>query len=801
MAETIELKIAKDDTGSRLVQWRRGEGPFTTGILAMVRGERQDFKLTYSGEEYPDISYIEVSYPSGETALLETGSPQWQEFSYANKDGRLYEYEDDKASLYIVFKLHLTSGESERWMLRTRVENAQVAINFRLAGVSLRNDGNASYILADGTQLVIVQSGDFRAENRLETVEVASPVETTKASVPEEEPFETAETVDVGLRFEIDHAEETARLVWSFGAEQKKIEESIVSIGFEITDNTLSGALTSGVLTDETVKDGETYSVDCPYENNIDLTGTQAEIISNLLKGGHSFDISLSLHLNNGAVVKTVPCSYTPVPPGTMQIGVETPSRRYMVVAVSWEGAPKKEVLDNTYSEITVSVGGEDYEKTHQMDSLSLSTSGALEIPVPLWAFPPGTEVGEIVVAASRRDGKPDSAVYPGSVALAYEPVSVAMEVVSGGDGEPSRALGYIATFSVPSGESVSEYMQDISLLELLCGGEALVSLPVVYNSDMDIPGVASYLVAESSETVAKVAYTTQGSYIPDGRDTYTIRATIGASGTESESEPATLTFKFAPPAFEKLSTTVRDTLSTGGNSLQYIMEWTPEAWRATYGGTLTQGRVQVPGVSTASSMTFSGLSAGEYRLSAEGTFQNDWRYKRKGSMEMGVEVRGDFVLEQGFHPLLAKDAAYGACMDLGLPLKAAWDFGRAERYLENAVLQEGSPYFEVFKKKNGPHSPGDLRYEEFAPVSFSDILKETLPPQYFMYSLWQNGYDFIWDASTGHYNSYKANFNTVDISSYLAENGLPASMDPHAAARKGLAVFRKRIFRAGRTG
>lgn len=41
MAETIELKIAKDDTGSRLVQWRRGGTPFTTGILAMVRGERQ----------------------------------------------------------------------------------------------------------------------------------------------------------------------------------------------------------------------------------------------------------------------------------------------------------------------------------------------------------------------------------------------------------------------------------------------------------------------------------------------------------------------------------------------------------------------------------------------------------------------------------------------------------------------------------------------------------------------------------------------------------------------------------------
>lgn len=367
--------------------------------------------------EFPDIEYIEVVYPSGEVAYLETGSAEWNVFSYENQDPNFYEYEDDAASLYIIFKLHRGPRGMEKWVLRVRVANPQVSLDFRLAGVSLRNDGNASYILANGDQMVLVRSGDFRAENKRETVFVASPVEPTPFANPEEEHLPVMDNgIDVGLHFEIDKEGETAALVWKFeGEDLQAVENSIVSIGFEISDKTLSGALTTGYLTDETAKgeDGR-YAVDCSYENIGALTGTQASIFANLLKEGHTFDIRLSFSLNDGARVWSLPHEYTPVAPGTVEVDVENTAKRYITVNASWEGVKNIETLKNTYDELKVTLAGGDdvgYSQFFRLENLILR-EGTLSLPVLMTSFPKGSVIGEITLYGIRKDGKVDSVTY-----------------------------------------------------------------------------------------------------------------------------------------------------------------------------------------------------------------------------------------------------------------------------------------------------------------------------------------------------------------------------------------------------
>lgn len=215
--------------------------------------------------------------------------------------------------------------------------------------------------------------------------------------------------------------------------------------------------------------------------------------------------------------------------------------------------------------------------------------------------------------------------------------------------------------------------------------------------------------------------------------------------------------------------------------------------------------------------MVFDGLESGMHDLSVSSYFLADWNYQRRGEIVTSLDLHGDFTLERGFLPTFALSPAFSDALAMGEPLKAVWDFGGEPKYIQNAFLQKGQPYYEVFYKRLGEHSPGDVNYEVNVPISFSDIIADTLPPQWFGFAVRKNGFEYIWDGE--YYREYFTNepvMHYVEVTTeegikykkcvpfpfieYLDSIGL-GDLDQYAGLRVGHTVFRRRWFRAGKTG
>lgn len=85
--------------------------------------------------------------------------------------------------------------------------------------------------------------------------------------------------------------------------------------------------------------------------------------------------------------------------------------------------------------------------------------------------------------------------------------------------------------------------------------------------------------------------------------------------------------------------------------------------------------------------VTFDGLTNGLYGLDVSSYFVGDWNYQRRGSLKSSIELRGDFTIERGFLPMLAKETVFEDVIELKEPLKAVWDFGGVCPYIQNATL------------------------------------------------------------------------------------------------------------------